>query len=386
MEEKTKNSKKIIGIIVAIVCVALCVVGYFLFVKSDKKENSKDSNTNSNSSSNSNIEDIVYAPTALTGKVKLSKYPKGITSNSNSVSISGCSDETVTLSIENGKVVLVDSKGNKKVDTSIQGEAISIVQARTGCDCIYGSTTAVLTKEGDAYLFVGSPTDENGKITLKFEKVESDKKIVKLAILRIKFSITCADEDLYAYTDETSAYQILSDNGKITLGKSYEEVYPYDDWLNFECIYSESSENSFDVMLTTLGGEVRLASIDYNEKTEDSEYKEQKLMYNGQPLKIKLAYQKEDEEEDTEHKTLYLIGEDNSYYTLSLSIVNDELHYTIVKEAKMVKDINVKKIEKFIYNVTISYTDNTEEKLVEIDESEFISDQKVLESYHGIYE
>lgn len=348
MENENKKSNKML--LVALVAVALVVVVavlYFsgVFIKKDENKPSNN-NTNSTNQSNTNSNDSELTE----------EYPKAETTTSADLVV--C-DGSAKLSIENGKVVLTNTKGVKTTDTSIKGEVISIVNARTTCECGTPNDTAVLTKEGDAYLFAGYLENEIGigEVTLKFIKVKSDKKITGLAGLKIKSPTTCSDENLYAFTGEKEAHIIDStyndaEGVKYFLGKTYQELYPYQDWM----------------VVFDLGGTILEHYSDYRVKMSDSDY----LKFEGKELLVKGIYPKTLNEQE---ETYLLVDKENDLYVITFTEENESVKYTITKDKKTVKDIIVTPSE-FDYNITVQYTDGSKEELKEVSNYNFIGKKK----------
>lgn len=347
MENENKKSNKTLLVVLVVVVLLAVVVAvlYFsgVFTKKDEKDSSNtNTNTNTNSQSNTNSNDN-----------ELANYPKPVTTTN--VTLNVCIQGTIepTLSIENGKVVLTNTKGEKTTDTSIKGEVVAIVSARTTCSCDIPRDTAVLTKEGEAYLFVGYPEYDEREPFLKFEKIKSDKKIIGIAGLKMKSPSTCSDENLYVFTSEKEAYIIETNydgqNYLPTLGKTYQELYPYQDWL---ILFDD-----FEKMV--------LYYSDKRVKINDSEY----LMFEGKDLHVKGIFPKTANEQEA---NFLLVDDSNSLYTLIFTKENEKLKYTITKDKKVVKDINIPSSEDGNYNITIQYTDGSKEELKKVWKWNFI--------------
>lgn len=335
--ENKKSNKSLLIVLVAVVLLAVVAAAlYFSGVFTKKDENKKsntNTNTNSQSNTNSNDNDLV-------------DYPKPATTTS--VEFATCSDDRNAplqkLSIENGKVTLTNAKGVKTTDTSINGEVIAIVEAKASNECGASNDIAVLTKEGAAYLFAGYPLNGEGEVKLKFDKIKSDKKIIGLGVkLRDINNKDSYYEYLYAFTGEKEAHIVKTSDG--TLGKTYQELYPYDDILYDNYI-----------------NELRHCS-DKRVIIDNSEY----LIFEGKELLVKGIFLKD--ENDNEN-TYLLVDEDNSLYTITFGE-----KYTITKEKKIVKDVQIVEAEDS-YGITIQYTDGSKDELKDLSEFNFIGKKK----------
>lgn len=192
---------------------------------------------------------------------------------------------------------------------------------------------------------------KSGTIIIEVNKIESDKKIVGLAGLKIKAPVTCSDENLYAFTGEKEAHIVNTEIDNYSLGKTYQELYPYQDWMG---IFAPT-----EMLKYYSDKRVKIFNLDY-------------LKFEGKDLLVKGIYPKtlNDNEEN-----YLLVGEDNILYTLIFTMNNDNVQYDIKKESKKVKEIVVSSSDDE-FTINIQYTDGTNEKIEKLYDYNFIGEKK----------
>lgn len=248
------------------------------------------------------------------------------------------------LEIKNNKLFLEYNGQSKEID--VKGEnVIRITETR---DCSGNNIILVLTESGNIYTwydYVGFP-EAFGSKDIIFEKINTDEKIYGIETIEPKSSCSCCTPGIYAYTEEkTRKYVNVVEK---TLGKTYEEMYPYEDFIGLfmDCndIYRYSD------------GKITFGSDEF-------------IKYEGKELKIKNGYYDNYSSDDTIN--VYLVSDTNKVYLFTTNRESSCQNYEIKDTGKVVSFVNVDEYHNYDLGYTdtrvmLVYTDGTNSEIFNI--------------------
>lgn len=323
--------KNNILITLLIICILIivglgCIVGYLVL-----NDNSKNSNSN-------DVEDSLKPEQIKVGQVgSLSQRVDLI----NFYDENGIYYETAELVIKNNKLFLEYNEQSKEID--VNGENVIRVE-RTG-NCSGNNNILVLTENGNIYTWYDNVAfpESFGPINVIFEKINTDEKIYGIETINPKSSCSCCTPGIYAYTKEkTRKYVNVVEK---TLGETYEEMYPYEDFIGLfmDCndIYRYSD------------GKITFGSNEF-------------IKYEGKELKIKNGYYDNYSSDDTIN--VYLVSDTNKVYLFTTNRESSCQNYEIKDTGKVVSFVNFDEYSD-IYTgdihtkVMLVYTDGTNSEI-----------------------
>lgn len=271
-------------------------------------------------------------------------------------------DENVYFTIKDGKVLFHSNDGSEIVDSTIPDKVIQIAVAFS-CAGNDGRMIA-LTDKGEVYYnkqeLVSMPSKETYEYNFDFIKVITGEKVYGVSSISPNVPQTCGFTNFFAYVsaDDMRVLNVQYDNdslfaygsprkvASVSLGKTYNELYPYEKYY----------------LVFSLGG--AMLKIEKNGKMyfdEDSSItnKEMYLTNGDDYLLADKVYFKKTTSEDKQE--LVVVDKTKKVYLITVLKTDSNIYnykYTVSDMDKSVKTI---KEDNDQSSVTIEYTDGTSE-------------------------
>lgn len=252
-------------------------------------------------------------------------------------------DSDVKLVIRDSKLFLEYNGQSKEID--VNGEKIiRISEAR---NCSGNNIILVLTENGNIYTWydfidaAGYTTEqETESKQIEFKKINTNEKIYGIEVINPKYPNTCTNLELYAYTEEkTRKYVNVVEK---TLGETYEERYPYEDYFGFgvACLSN--------VIYRYSDGRITFGNDEF-------------IKYEGKELKIKNAYS--NSEDNNSIRNVYLVSNTNKVYLFTTNEEFECQSYELKDIGKVVSFVNKEEYTDAYGNtftrIMLNYTDGT---------------------------
>lgn len=311
-EEKPKKSKGLIVVIVILIILVLGLIAYIVYDKVLTKEEPKQEET---TPIVENTEPNFYDVSELLKNGYIKKIE---------------STETEHIKITDGKVQVKSIYSEDFEDAQGIEAAPKYVYSMGLCSDCQGLGYIVLTENNDVYYAMDD--FENQTVT-DFKKANTEK------ITNIYNTYLYQEHYFYAEIDNTTLLRV--DENGINSANTFENDWPYVDYL-----YRPNTGRSIAL------------KMDKDKKIYNNDNEE--LKYNNESLTVEEAFAKIDYTTEEPTTTYYIISNNNIYTTMESTNVN-------LYNSKQVKDYTITKNDySGLYNVTITYTDNTTETLSEV--------------------
>ncbi len=344
---KKKNS----GLIIFLVIIILLLGGFIIYDKNFLGLKSENGDTSSDISSSTNKVDT---------NIKI-----GSVGNNEGKAVFNI-DKDAYFYIKDGKVVFHKADGTEVVDSTIPDK---VIQVALGESCNgYDKRLAALTENGDVYYnkYYNLESVGTNDYNYKFEfiKVVAEGKVYGIESISPNVFQTCGFSSLFAYVDSANKRVINTnidydnsttpDNRVVysaSLGKTYNELYPYDKYY----------------IIFNLDGPVLYKLNDgklYFERQSGIANADTYLTIDGSYIYADSIYLYKSTDDNTDIRTI--IDKDKKVYLLTITKKENygfKFSYSVENTGKVVKEIKEQSNNDGATTYLLEYTDGSSEKV-----------------------